>query len=248
MRNATPHPIAFGLLACLLLSPISSLRAAPVSLPGGRKIEKVDFERHIAGLLGRAGCSAGACHGSFQGKGGFYLSLFGYSAEKDYQAIARDNLGRRINLVDPDQSLLLLKATGAVQHGGGRRFDRNSPAYRLIREWIANGARYEPGSGTVKRVEVTPKEQMFEKPGQKARLKVMVEFADGSREDLSYFSEFRVNNDYVAEINRDGEVTGLRPGDTSVVVTYRGNVVSGRALVPVAVPKDFKYPKISENN
>jgi len=248
MRVANCHPLAIGLFVYLFSFLASPARAAPVTLPDGATIERVDFERHVAGLLGRMGCSAGACHGSFQGKGGFYLSLFGYSAEKDYVSIVRSNLGRRINLVDPDQSLLLLKATGQVAHGGGRRFDRGSYAYRVFREWIAGGARWEPGSGTVKRVLVTPREQMFEKPGQTARLKVMVEFADGAREDLSYFAEFRVNNDYVAEINRDGEVRGLRPGDTSVVVTYRGNVVSGRALVPAEVARGFVYPKVSEVN
>ena len=64
------------------------------------------------GLLSKAGCNAGCCHGSFQGKSGFRLSLFGYDPAKDFAALTRDNLGRRVNTVDPDESLLLLKATG----------------------------------------------------------------------------------------------------------------------------------------
>lgn len=54
----------------------------------------VDFERNVQGLLGRMGCNTGSCHGSFQGKGGLYLSLFGYSPEKDYLALTRDSMGR----------------------------------------------------------------------------------------------------------------------------------------------------------
>src|SRR3954463_12593241 len=81
--------------------------------------EPVDFERHVMGLFGRAGCNGGSCHGSFQGKGGFRLSLFGYEPEKDYYALTRDSQGRRLNRGDPDQSLLLLKATGQVKHEGG---------------------------------------------------------------------------------------------------------------------------------
>ncbi len=53
----------------------------------------VDFERHIAPLFGRLGCNTAACHGAFGGgKGGFQLSLFGYSPKMDYQG-----LGVRIN-------------------------------------------------------------------------------------------------------------------------------------------------------
>jgi hypothetical protein len=32
----------------------------------------------VGPLLGRLGCNGRACHGSFQGQGGFQLSLFGY--------------------------------------------------------------------------------------------------------------------------------------------------------------------------
>src|SRR5215475_5977481 len=104
----------------LSLLGISHVSAA-VPLPGGTSVEQVDFERHVMGIFGRMGCNSGSCHGSFQGKGGFRLSLFGYEPEKDYTAVTRDGLGRRINPVDPDRSLLLLKATGQVTHGGGRR-------------------------------------------------------------------------------------------------------------------------------
>src|SRR5881628_1669232 len=89
---------------------------AAVNLPGDKTLERVDFERHVMGLFGRAGCNAGSCHGSFQGKGGFRLSLFGYDPEKDYLALTRDAQGRRMNVADPERSLLLLKATGQVPH------------------------------------------------------------------------------------------------------------------------------------
>src|SRR5437868_5449268 len=81
----------------------------------------VDFERHVVGLLGKSGCSAGACHGSFAGKGGLRLSLFGYEPQMDYRALTRGGGGRRINVTEPDESLMLLKATGQVAHGGGAR-------------------------------------------------------------------------------------------------------------------------------
>src|SRR5438046_5515822 len=112
-----------ALAGALVLSlPVS----AAVNLPNGGRVDRVDFERHVMGLFGRMGCNAGSCHGSFQGKGGFRLSLFGYEPARDYLALTRDVLARRLNPVDPDRSLLLLKATGQIAHGGGVRFGKGS--------------------------------------------------------------------------------------------------------------------------
>src|SRR5262245_24527665 len=121
--------------AALLLA-AAALAHSPVVLPNGTIVREIRFERHIAPLLGRHGCNTGACHGSFQGKGGLYLSLFGYSAQNDFAALTRDGLGRRINSTQPDQSLLLLKPTAQLPHQGGRRFDTASWEYKLLREWI----------------------------------------------------------------------------------------------------------------
>src|SRR5712691_2332745 len=132
---------ALALFAALLLSTPSLAAPAPAeSNPADGLGRKVDFERHLMGLFGRMGCNSGSCHGSFQGKGGFRLSLFGYEPEKDYLSITRDGLGRRVNPVEPDKSLLLLKATGQLEHGGGLRFGRDSWQYQLMREWIVSGA------------------------------------------------------------------------------------------------------------
>src|SRR3954466_2031419 len=98
---------------------------------GAAELAQVDFERHAASLLGKHGCSAGACHGSFQGKGGLRLSLFGHDPGQDFHALTRGALGRRVNVADPDASLVLLKATAQVAHGGGKRFDRGSWQYRV---------------------------------------------------------------------------------------------------------------------
>src|SRR5437868_2048269 len=105
-RLARPGALlASAVAACFLAAPAS---AAAVKLPDGGTVEKVDFERHLMGVFGRLGCNSGSCHGSFQGKGGFRLSLFAYDPEKDFYAITRDNNGRRIDRDDPDNSLLLL--------------------------------------------------------------------------------------------------------------------------------------------
>src|SRR5262249_17871313 len=159
----------FALTACLL--PTLAAHAA-VTLPNGGTVEKVDFERHVMGLFGRAGCNSGSCPGSFQGKGGLRLSLFGYDPEKDYATLTREALGRRLDAVNPDRSLLLLKATGMIDHGGLRRFGEGSWQYRIFREWITDGARWTKGSGDVKSIRVTPPEYAFDRPKQTGQLRV----------------------------------------------------------------------------
>src|SRR5947209_637744 len=180
MAAATPHRWgAVGALAFLLLFGAVPDTAGAVRVDDNRALEKVDFERHVMGLLGRMGCNAGACHGSFQGKGGFRLSLFGYDPASDYSALAREGLGRRINPVAPDRSLLLLKATGQVAHGGGRRFARDSWQYRVFRHWIAAGASWQEGSGKVVAMTVSPDESVQLPLEQTGRVRTRAHFADG---------------------------------------------------------------------
>ena len=83
--------------------------------------EVPDFQRHVGPLLGRLGCNGRACHGSFQGQGGFQLSLFGYDFSKDHQAIRS-----RVLPAQPASSLLLRKPTLQDDHEGGRRFADDS--------------------------------------------------------------------------------------------------------------------------
>jgi hypothetical protein len=221
---------------------------AAVVVPNQGTIQQVDFERHVMGLFGRLGCNSGSCHGSFQGKGGFRLSLFGYDPEKDYFALTREVLGRRIDAVDPDRSLLLLKATGQVAHGGGRRFDRVSWQYQVFRDWIARGARWQRNSGEVKAIAVTPPEYAFDKPGETSQLRVQAHFADGSEEDITPFCDFRTNDDAIADVSPLGQVKGRRSGDTAIVVSYRGQVLPVRVLVPRAAEASATYPTVPEVN
>lgn len=217
---------------CLALTALPA-QSATVVLPGSASVNKVDFERHLMGVFGRAGCNSGSCHGSFQGRGGFRLSLFGYDPEKDYMALTRDVLGRRLNPVDPDNSLLLLKATGQVPHDGGVRFQKDSWQYKLFKEWITAGAPWQKGSGEVANISVNPPEHAFKKAGEVGKISVKARFADGSEEDITSLCDYRINDDTVAELAGPGQVKSLRPGDTAMVVSYRGNVLPVRLLVPV---------------
>src|SRR6185503_4700371 len=78
--------------------------------------DEVSFRNDVMAVLSKAGCNAGGCHGKKEGRGGLKLSLRGQDPDEDYAVFARDLLGRRTNVVDPDSSLLVLKATGQVPH------------------------------------------------------------------------------------------------------------------------------------
>src|SRR5579883_197326 len=147
-------PTAFAILLPLALGPAPA--QAAVQLPGNITIAKVDFERHVMGLFGKMGCNSGSCHGSFQGKGGFRLSLFGYDPGMDYFDVTRDSMGRRIDRTDPDGSLILLKPSGQITHGGGRRFAKGSWQYQILRQWIISGTPWQKGSGDVASLAITP--------------------------------------------------------------------------------------------
>src|SRR5439155_7682207 len=99
-----------------------------------------DFAADVVPIFTRAGCNTGGCHGKADGQNGFHLSLFGYDPEGDHRALARDAGGRRISRLDPAGSLLLLKATGRVAHGGGPRLAAGSADLETLRAWIAAGA------------------------------------------------------------------------------------------------------------
>src|SRR5437773_6843380 len=117
----------------LLVPMVSSLAAA----------EKLSFTNDIVPIFTKSGCANSNCHGSIRGQAGFKLSLFGYEPQLDYQAIVKDQDGRRIDRKNPQQSLILRKPTFAIPHGGGERFKVGSLEYNGILEWIQQGAEYD---------------------------------------------------------------------------------------------------------
>src|SRR5437870_13329586 len=117
--------------------------------------------------------------------------------------------------VKQEESLRLLKATGAARHEGGARVSRDSWQYRVVREWIEAGATRTPGSGEVAQLTISPPEYAFKKPGQSGQLTVTAKFADGSEENVTPSCDFRIQDDSVAEVAPTGQVTARRAGDTA---------------------------------
>jgi hypothetical protein len=197
---------------------------------GGRAI---DFRTEVVPLLSRLGCNAGGCHGKASGQNGFKLSLFGSDSAFDYQALVREARGRRIFPAAPAQSLLLLKASGQVPHGGGKRLAGDSEEYRLLRRWIEAGAPASaPGAAAVVKLHVMPAERVL-KHGDAQQLAVVAVYADGSERDVTRQAEYFGNLDTVATVDRDGWVQARQQsGEAALMARYLGHVAVFRALVP----------------
>ncbi len=202
------------------------------------------FSRHVAPLFSRLGCNAGACHGAVKGQNGFRLTLFSADPALDHDRLLHEGSGRRINRLDPDSSLLLLKATARVSHEGGRRMAADGSEYRLIRDWITNGAVLDPPV-KVTSLTVTPTSRTA-KVGERYPLKVQAVFADDSKEDVAAFCTFEVRDRQVAIVDAAGRVTATGVGDTALVVRYRGQPAVAMVLVPGEPRSDF--PGVKEHN
>ena len=221
--------------------------AAEVALPTGGTVKSVDFERHIMGLVSKVGCNSGSCHGSFQGKNGFRLSLFGYEPAMDFANLTRDNFGRRVNTLKPDESLLLLKATGQTYHDGGMRFGKDGWVYNVFREWIRSGAKWERGSGEIKELSVSPADFALLSDAKPKQLTITATFADGTKEDITPFCDFKITDDAIATVSAFGLLAPRQPGDAGLTVLYRGSVKAIRVLVPSPAQKGA-YPAVPEAN
>lgn len=202
-----------------------------------------EFGRHVTPLLYKLGCSAGGCHGAFAGKGGFRLSLFAGQADSDY-ANVRGGFGRRVNPLEPDKSLLLLKPSGAIEHGGGVRLKAGSREYQIFKEWIVAGATFDSAKeSAVVAVRVEPATFTLLKGAKPQALRVLAKLADGREEDVTFFTRFESLDPSIAAVAVEGTVTGRRNGDTPVLAHYAGQIGFATAVVPGVLPVGMKFPE-----
>ncbi len=208
--------------------------------------EGPSYQRHVAAVFSRLGCNGGTCHGSVQGQNGFRLSLFGADPSADHARILREVGGRRLNRLDPDASLLLLKATGQIEHGGGQRLTPGSVEYNVLRRWIAAGAPADDAEPSrLAELRITPTEQVV-KLGETYRLKVEAKFADGSVEDVTAFCSFTSLDVAAAEIDAAGQVTAKAVGEAALIVRYRAHPALVRVLIPAT--KERPFPNVKAHN
>ena len=216
-------------------------------IPTVSAVLQPQFIRDIAPILDRKGCSTAGCHGKFGGRGGFQLSLLTLSPQDDFDPIVRAARGRRINRVEPEKSLLLLKATGATKHAGGQRFTPESAEYQTIRRWIANGTPYNLATDALlSKLTVTPTHFMIPKVGSTFPIKVKAAFSDGTVADVTADASYDSSDTAIATVIPGGKVTGQRWGGTGIIVRYLGEVRPVFITLPRASAGQYP-PQISNN-
>ncbi len=208
-----------------------------------------DFVADVMPVLTRQGCNTGGCHGKAEGQNGFHLSLFGYDPEGDYQSLTRESTGRRLLPFDPENSLLLRKATGQIPHAGGQKIAPGSEVYRLLRDWIAAGAPETRGKvhGAITKVVVEPAEIRLPEPGT-IQLRVVAHYADTHRRDITRLAQFKVNDDSAAEVLPRGKVRLLRRAEADLIVRYGSEVLSTRIATIINPDLKFDYASLPRRN
>lgn len=362
------HVLPVDYMKCIAIASIlliNSVAADEVVRPTSERFAQrdsqavPDFQKHVVPLFGRLGCNSAKCHGSFQGQGGFRLSLFGFDFQSDHSALRADassEEGRRLKLNDPENSLIVLKPTEQTDHEGGRRLELDSWEHHLLLRWIESGAKgasvagslgdsggsiaersddnsiaffkesiqpilqdhcYEchgfnsrkgnlslanretllaggdsgpvvvpgkpgesilttaieyssdelqmPPSGKLADEKIAalkkwiemgapwpdgydaapeatdqalvglhhePNEILFQEPKQTQQIKIIAEWEDGTREDVTCLARFQTNNDAVVRVSRNGRATSTGEGDTHIIAFYDNGV----AAIPVLRP------------
>jgi hypothetical protein len=194
----------------------------------------INFANHIVPVFTKLGCNGGGCHGKSGGQNGFALSLLGFVPELDYQTLVKENRGRRLLPASPEHSLLLLKATGQIAHGGGKRMDTDSDEYKLIRRWIASGTPYgKPEDPVVTRITIYPEHRMLTR-NNRQQFAVYAHYSDGAVQDVTQRAQYESNDQEVAVVDGAALVRTLAlSGEAAVMARYQAKVAVFRATVPL---------------
>ena len=196
----------------------------------------VNFANDVVPIFTKLGCNSGGCHGKASGQNGFRLSLLGFEPAEDYEHLVNEGRGRRLFPAAPDRSLLLLKATSKMPHGGGARMKEDSYNYRTVRRWIEQGMPIgEKDAPTVARIEIFPHERTMSPNGQQ-QLAVTAHYTDGSTRDVTHIAQFDANDTSMAEASETGLIkTHELTGDVAIMARFQGQVGVFRATIPLGV-------------
>lgn len=194
----------------------------PVKIAGFADDFRVDYIREVTPVIAKLGCNSGTCHGSKDGRNGFKLSLRGYDAVYDIRAFTDDLSSRRVNVASPDDSLMLLKSTNFVPHVGGQVTRPGEPAYQIIRNWIAGGARVDLKSPRVASIELLPQNPVAPLAGATQQMRVIATYVDGTRRDVTAEAFIESGNGDVASANSKGMLTAIRRGEAPLLARFEG--------------------------
>jgi len=218
--------------------------SVPVTVKHADENLPINFPNKVVPVFTKLGCNSGGCHGKASGQNGFKLSLLGYEPDVDYAALVLEARGRRLMPAAPDSSLLLLKATGAVPHGGGKKMERDSDEYRLVRRWVAAGTPFGKDTDpTVTKITVYPEHRVMTRQN-KQQFAAYAHYSDGTIEDITRRAQYDSNDQEIASVDAAGLVRTLTlSGEAAIMARYQGHVAVFRATVPLGTKTpDWQFP------
>ena len=207
----------------------------------------VDFANDMLPLLSKLGCNSGGCHGKSNHASGFKLSVFGFDPAADFDALVKDDRGRRIFPASPEFSLFLRKATGVMPHGGGQRLPFGSSDYDLMLAWVRQGTpAAQANSPGLVRLFVSPDDRVLD-ANSRQQILATAHYSDGSVRDVTSAAGYSTNAPLVAEVDRTGVVrTGQIPGEAVIGVHYMGQVASVQLQLPrTSGYAPFEFPPLN---
>lgn len=215
----------------------------PITVRNVANDPAMSFRNDIEPALMRAGCNTGACHGAASGKNGFKLSLFGFDPSMDYTNLTRETLGRRLNAASPDESLMLLKPSGGVEHEGGTRIHKDDFLYTMLRRWIADGAQSDGDDlPALTGVEILPTSGVLEGEGAKQRLVVLAKYSDGTDRDVTSLAVLAPQDPTIVAIDDNGVATAGSRGEAYVMARYGTFAVVAQFIV-LPAEATFQWPE-----
>ncbi|VTS08790.1 DUF1553 domain-containing protein [Tuwongella immobilis] len=209
----------------------------PVNLTAMDESLPINFPNQVVPIFSKLSCNSGGCHGKLSGQNGFRLSLLGFDPELDYMTLVKESRGRRLIPTAPDHSLFLLKGTGKVAHGGGRKMEPDSDEYKIVRRWIAAGMPYgSPEDPTIVKISVTPDRRVLDRQISQ-QLVVTAHYSDGSTLDVTRQAQYESNDLDIATVNDTGSVQTLSmSGEAAIMARFQGQVAVFRATIPLGKP------------
>ncbi|HMC10668.1 MAG TPA: DUF1549 domain-containing protein, partial [Pirellulaceae bacterium] len=148
--------------------------------------------------------------------------------------MARDAVSRRADFVEPEQSLLLLKPTMQMPHGGGKRLEKGSVDYQILLTWIAGGAAGpRKNDAEVVKLTVTPPQRLGQ-VGLTQQLRVEAEYSDGACRDVTASARYDSLDDGVLNVTAAGYATAIGKGQGAVMVRFEGQAAISLFVIPYA--------------
>ncbi|MFK7766032.1 MAG: DUF1549 domain-containing protein [Mariniblastus sp.] len=228
----TPYILTFALMVFALTFRPGSTGATTFAQDNNEKANHAQFTSDVLPILSKLGCNSGACHGALAGKGGLKLSLNAYDPSGDHFAITKQSRGRRIEFSDPGRSLILTKPTGALPHKGGLKLDRNSKNYKVLANWIANGAvGPDEKDASLEKLTVEPNQISLDLD-ETQQLKVTAYYSDGKINDVTSLAKYTSTNLPAVTVDESGTATVVGRGEAAVVVWFSSQLSMSKILVP----------------